>query len=128
MHYVLDLYNARGVISGMALGVDQDWAWVAVEMGLPFVAAIPCVNHEKHWPIRSQADYHRLLALAAKVIHVTKEPYRPELMQRRNEWMVNKCDVLFAAWNGTDGGTANCYRYAESVGKPIYRVLQVPTD
>lgn len=28
-------------------------------------------------------------------------------------------DLVLALWNGTAGGTANCIKYAEKVGKPI---------
>jgi uncharacterized phage-like protein YoqJ len=40
-------------------------------------------------------------------------------MQDRNIWMVDHCDALIAVWDGTSGGTANCVRYAQKVGKPI---------
>jgi uncharacterized phage-like protein YoqJ len=50
---------------------------------------------------------------------VTDAPYRAELMQIRNEWMVDRCDLLIAVWNGTPGGTANCVAYAKKEGCPI---------
>jgi uncharacterized phage-like protein YoqJ len=40
-------------------------------------------------------------------------------MQKRNEYMVDKCDKLLAVWNGTTGGTHNCIKYAKSKGKEI---------
>ena len=38
-------------------------------------------------------------------------------LQKRNEWMVDHCDILIAVWDGTSGGTANCVNYAQSVNK-----------
>lgn len=40
-------------------------------------------------------------------------------MQKRNEYMVNLADKVIAVWGGSSGGTANCVRYAKSVGKEI---------
>ncbi len=33
--------------------------------------------------------------------------------------MVNNCDMLIAVWDGSDGGTANCVKYAQSKGVDI---------
>lgn len=112
----------RGVISGMALGVDQLFAWAAVENGVPFVAAVPFPGQERAWPIRAQSNYHRLLALAKKVIYVSEGHYSAEKMQIRNKWMVDHCNTLVAVWDGSDGGTANCVHYATSVNRKILRV------
>lgn len=43
-------------------------------------------------------------------------------LQKRNEWLVDRVDTLLAVWTGRPGGTANCVRYAERVGKPVIRV------
>ncbi len=45
-------------------------------------------------------------------------------MQKRNEWMVDNCDMLVAVWDGTDGGTYNCIDYAKRMKKP--RILIDP--
>lgn len=107
------------VISGMALGVDQWAAQEAVDLGIPFVAAVPCDNHEARWPLPSKERYHALLAKAAEVVVVRPGPYHEWKMDRRNEWMVDNCDLLLAVWDGSSGGTANCVRYAESVGRDV---------
>jgi uncharacterized phage-like protein YoqJ len=33
-------------------------------------------------------------------------------MQKRNEMMVDDCNLLLTLWDGSDGGTANCLGYA----------------
>jgi len=40
-------------------------------------------------------------------------------MQTRNIWMVDNCDLVLALWDGSDGGTGNCIKYANKIGKPI---------
>lgn len=116
------------VVSGMALGWDQALAQAAVDLGIPFIAAVPCINQPGvgtrfAWPESSVAKYHELLAKAKEVVLVTNAVYQTWMMQRRNEWMVDKSDRLVALWNGDDeGGTANCLNYAISKGVPYDNV------
>jgi uncharacterized phage-like protein YoqJ len=42
-----------------------------------------------------------------------------EAMQLRNIWMVDHADEVWAFWDGSKGGTANCVKYAERVNKPV---------
>lgn len=112
------------VITGMALGWDQALGWAAHDEGIPFTAAIPFVNQESRWPALSQTWYKDLLKLADKVVVVSEGGYAAWKMQTRNQWMVDNSDVVLALWNGTDGGTANCVRYAEKKGKPIVNLWE----
>lgn len=120
-------------ITGMALGIDTLFAQIAVELGHPFIAAIPMKGQERMWPEKSQDLYHHYLARAQKIYvtdinkYVTYSEfldlpftlYSPFKMQKRNEWMTNTGDEIIGVWDGTSGGTANCIKYAEKVGKPI---------
>lgn len=107
------------VITGMALGTDQWTANIAIKLNIPFLAAIPFTGQEKAWPEASQRTYHLLLRKAAEQIIVCEGGYAASKMQTRNEFMVNQCDILIAVWDGTTGGTENCVKYAESIGKKI---------
>lgn len=107
------------VISGMALGVDQWAARESVDLSIPFTAALPCDDMDAMWPGRSRAEFHALLALAARVHVVSPGPYKPWKMQRRNEWMVDNSTRLAVVHDGSPGGTYNCIRYAESVFREI---------
>ena len=41
-------------------------------------------------------------------------------MQKRNEYMVDNCDLLIACWSGVKkGGTYNCVKYAIKNNKRI---------
>lgn len=110
-------HNGLTCISGMALGFDQLAAGVCVQIGIPFIAAVPFEGQEAIWPASSQASYRELLAKAAKVVVVCRGGYSPHKMQLRNQWMVSNCDLLVAAWDGSPGGTHNCIKYAERVGR-----------
>lgn len=109
-------------ISGMALGFDTWAAETCVELGIPFIAALPCDGMEQPWPMPSQERFRALL-LKAKEIHVVSPgPYRPWKMQKRNEWMVDRCNRVIAAFDGSPGGTYNCLAYAAEVGRDVKRL------
>ena len=110
------------VISGMALGFDQDLAYVAIEMAIPFVAAVPFVGQERVWPKESKDFYNQLLSKAASIAIVSPGEYSVDKMQVRNEWMVDHCSILIACWDGSAGGTGNCVKYAMEVGREIDRI------
>lgn len=104
-------------VSGMAIGVDQWFAENCHSLGIPFEAAIPFFGQETAWPISSQERYHKLLELASVKTVVSPGGYSAAKMQIRNQYMVDKCHILLAVWDGTSGGTANCVAYALKQGK-----------
>lgn len=123
--YLSELLSDRPeltAISGMAVGVDQWAAEICVSLSIPFTAAIPFEGFEKKWPLRVQQHYHELRRKAANEVIVCPGDYRPFKMQKRNEWMVDNCDLLIAVWDGSDGGTANCVRYAWKVDRPVKKL------
>lgn len=113
----LRILHPQYCISGMALGVDQDFAFVCIELGIPFIAAIPFVGQERLWPASSQEFYRKLLSYAFCQYIVTGGGYSAHKMQLRNQWMVDNCDILLAVWDGTNGGTGNCVWYADDIAK-----------
>ncbi|MFZ2410072.1 MAG: hypothetical protein WAW23_00725, partial [Candidatus Methanoperedens sp.] len=50
-------------------------------------------------------------------LSVVSPVFSMDAYQRRNEFMVDAADVLAAFFDGSPGGTANCVRYARSVGR-----------
>jgi len=119
----LDENKPEKIISGMALGVDQIWAICGIRMSIPVMAAIPCAGQESKWPQKSIDLYNNILNSKLVEKHfISSGRYTSDCMQNRNEWMVNNCNVLIAVWDGSSGGTANCVKYAESIGKDIFRI------
>lgn len=111
------------LISGMALGVDTLFALIALELKIPLIAAIPCINQDKFWTPKSKELYNYILSqpLVEKEL-ISVGIYTPDKMQKRNIWMVDNCDRLIAVWDGTYGGTCNCVQYANKVKKEIIRI------
>lgn len=107
------------IISGMALGVDTWAAEYAIQHNIPFQAFVPFEGQEKMWPPASQVYYRELLSKAHVVIKVCPPGYAAWKMQKRNEAMVDICNILIAVWDGTSGGTSNCVQYVKSKGRKI---------
>lgn len=110
------------VISGMALGWDTALAIAANNLDIPFIAAVPFRGQENAWPHGSKVLYKHLLLNAEHVEYVCDDGYAAWKMQQRNKWMVDNCDVLLALWDGSNGGTGNCIKYAKSVGRDIHNL------
>lgn len=119
----IDLFSPKRAISGMAPGIDVRGLLAAWIKGVPVTASIPWIGHpfSGNWDFGRQLDeYMRLLNLCdTHHICCEGEHYRPWFYQKRNEWMVDHCDILCAVWDGTPGGTANCIKYANKVGRKI---------
>jgi uncharacterized phage-like protein YoqJ len=115
------------LITGMALGVDQWAAQAAIELGIPFVAALPCDDMEAPWPLPSQERFRNLLPKARQIVVVSPGPFKHWKLQRRNEWVVDNCERLLSVHDGSLGGTYNCLEYAAQVGR-IVQPLTWMTD
>ena len=129
------------LITGMALGIDTLFAQIAISLRIPFIAAIPCKGQYTRWPKKSVDQYFNILTQSHDVFLVdhrvsldkdldnlktclspSGNSYSTQKMQQRNIWMVNNCNLLIAVWDGSSGGTANCVKYAQSVGKQIIHI------
>jgi uncharacterized phage-like protein YoqJ len=99
--------------TGMALGWDQAVAAACVDLGIPFIAAVPFKGQDLAWPLPSRIAYTNLLMAAAEVVVVCPGKYSAAKMQQRNEYMVRNARLVVALWDGTSGGTCNCVEYAQ---------------
>lgn len=112
------------IITGMALGVDQMVAKQAITLNIPFTAALPCWFQDKFWPDDTRKEYMNLLKQATEVIYVHNGSYKEGCMNKRNLWMLDRCDALLAVFNGvSNGGTAHCYNAALRRKIDIYRII-----
>lgn len=112
-------------ITGGAYGLDSHAARFALDnsiplwLVLPFPSKILCAR----WP---SVDARDLLFRSVKDcarLSVVSPVFSMASYQRRNEFTVDAADVLAAFFDGSPGGTANCVRYANEVGKKVVRFL-----
>lgn len=108
-------------ISGGAIGTDQLAAQVVIDLDFAdgLTIARPFPSQSCKWPQRTQAIFDDICDRAANVVDVSPDPYSPAKMQVRNQWMVDRADVVVAVYDGSRGGTANCIEYARAQGKPV---------
>lgn len=114
------------LITGMALGTDQWAAAACIELGVPFVAALPCDGQADTWPLAARRHWEKLLEQSSEIVVVCPGPYKPWKMQRRNEYVVDGCNKLLAVHDGSLGGTYECLRYARMVEREIVHLEWQP--
>ena len=124
--------NPACVVSGMALGVDQWAAEVALEMGIKVIALIPCLAQDSKWPPSSRTKYLELLqqieAAGGVIEYITKEPYSQGCMTLRNQRIVDYATHMLAIWDKSWGGTGSCVRLAKKAGRPITIIHPTPLE
>ncbi len=116
-------YGVTCFISGMALGVDLDFAETVLKYhkkySLTLECAVPCPNQTLKWEKKDISRYDRILKKADSVTLVS-EHYTPECMLKRNRYMVDKSDFVIAVFNGVKGGgTWYTINYAKRQNKTI---------
>lgn len=127
LHEVIEYFIINGVdtfISGMALGIDMWCAKIVLKLRkkyphIKLVCAVPCLNHPRKWNKENQDEWRDIVTQCDEFVLVTKEDYKPYLMQVRNEYMVDRADEILAVHDGSEGGTGNCIKYARKMNKEI---------
>jgi uncharacterized phage-like protein YoqJ len=113
--------KATKIISGMALASDTLAVEVAIELKIPFIAALPFIGQEQYYSFYDKEKYHNLLTEAESVEIISKNGFANWKYQIRNQWIVDHCDVLIAIFQPTttSGGTKNCIDYANKVKRNV---------
>lgn len=104
------------VIQGMAAGIDLLAARTAFRLDIPFISARPWAGHTPR--VADQISYENAIVYAEEVVNVHPSIKYPGawVYQKRNEWMVDRAELVIAVWDGQPkGGTYNCVKYAHDV-------------
>lgn len=120
---VVDEYGITNFISGMAVGVDLDFAEIVLKLRnkypVTLECAIPCPNQTLKWSDTDKSRYESILKNADEVSLIS-ERYTPECMLKRNRYIADKSDVVIAVFNGVErGGTWFTINYAANKNKII---------
>jgi len=115
--------GVRHYICGMANGCDLYFCEAVLRLreehpDITLEAAVPFARQAAHWPPSARERYDRLLR-ACDVCTVLQDAYTDDCMLRRNRYMVDRADLLIAAFSGKSGGTMSTIRYALSRGLEI---------
>ena len=121
--FVIAEYGITNFISGMAIGVDLDFAEIVLKLRniypITLECAIPCPNQTFKWNNADKLRYENILKGADEINLISKR-YSPECMLMRNRYMVDKSNVVIAVFNGIkQGGTWYTINYAKRENKVV---------
>lgn len=111
-----DTYAAEAVMD-----VRRRYPWVTLEIAVPFDA------QPDRWPVASQVRYRWNLDQADMVTWVS-HAYSQDCLSLRNRYLVDRCDLLLAAFDGRPGGTRNTVEYARRQGKEVRIIPPLLSD
>src|SRR6266487_578042 len=115
------------VYSALALGTDQLFVKIALEMGVPVELVIPCSQYAEIFSTTEARDeYHRLLSLCQDVHRLPFDDCSEEAYLAAGHWIVDHSDLVILVWNGYPaagkGGTADVASYARLVGRSFIHI------
>ncbi len=88
------------------------------------ICAVPFPGHSKPFGSKWKDIYKELTEKAAEVYFIC-EKYSSESFDLRDKWMVDRADMVIAAYNGMPGGTKKTVYYANMKGLPVKNILEV---
>ncbi|NTE05155.1 hypothetical protein G6M26_51210 [Agrobacterium tumefaciens] len=109
--------------SSLAIGSDQLFAKVILEMNIDLIAVIPCCNYKRTFKKSGLKTYRRILEKCKDKETLNFKSPSQEAFFEAGKTIVDKSDILFAVWDGKVskgwGGTGDVVRYAIDIQKPI---------
>ena len=114
-------------ISGVALGFDT---WAAEDIialkkenkDIHLECAIPFPKQAERWDFFDRLRYKKILK-KADISTTLCEQYQRNAYFIRNEYMVDKADVVVCCYDGQSGGTAKTVAYAKKRTKSSYKLI-----
>lgn len=106
------------IITGMARGWDLAIARAAFDAGVPYCAAVPFPGQADLWSAHDQIEWAWATKRAGRQVVLGKLPL-DIFYTRRDQWIVDECDELWALDSGRYSGTHKTVLYAEKVGRTV---------
>lgn len=109
-------------LSSLAVGADQVFAEVALDLGIPLIAILPIDNYERFFEGPALQNYRRLIQ-RAEIIELKWRGDPQQGFFEAGKYIVDACDLLFAVWDGEQaegrGGTGDVVAYAQRKARVI---------
>ena len=114
-------------ITGMAMGTDIWAAEIVLERKkrnneLHLICALPHPNFESRRSMTEKMRFNKIIKNADLVKEINNH-YFKGCYQVRNEWMVDRSNLMIAVFNGQKSGTKNTVDYAKRRGVQVTNVL-----
>ncbi len=111
-------------ITGMADGADLDFAECVMRNRIYHENIILEADMPYPTDVKKLMDGNKVrkshILSNVNLIHNVSNRYYNGCMQKRNRYMVDRSDLVFAIWNGEEkGGTWDTIQYARKQNKPI---------
>ncbi len=119
-------------LCGMARGSDTLFAEAVLRLQeerpqTELWAVLPCRGQADQWTAADRRRYRRLCGACRHVILI-QEAYTPQCMVRRNQWMLERCDVVVSFYDGGKGGTGWMVRQAQLARIPVISLWEIVND
>ena len=116
-------YNANCIVLGMALGFDMLVAEACMNLGMPFVAAIPCQGQTSAWSKIEKERYSKILDKAWKTKIITSGTFAIWKLFERNKWIISRSNMILCYWDGKEkGGTFSTIKAAKAKNMPTENI------
>lgn len=128
---VAKLYNngRANFFCGMALGFDMLCAEVVLEMkiiypGIRLICVLPYKLQSEKWTVKHSSKHKHILEMADEVV-VLSEYYYRNCFFRRNDYLIEKCTLAIAYYDGKQhGGTYYTLKKAAKKGVQVINLYQ----
>ena len=116
-------------LSGGALGFDQMAAEIVLSLREKYpwvrlVMVIPFDGQADRWTPAQRRRWLDIIEASDQVVHIS-HGYDRGVFFRRNHYLVERADLLLAAYDGQPGGTAATVAYARDRGVRVARITPV---
>lgn len=126
---IIEKFGDVNFISGGAQGVDTMAAEIILQhkekykdKNIHLTMAIPCPQFGEDWPEEAKNRLQYIIKQSDKSLFVRDNYTGPIVLDLRNKWMVDNSSIIVAVWDGSLGGTRNCFKYAQEMQKKIWRL------
>ena len=114
-------------ITGMAMGTDIWAAEIVLEKkkkneAIRLICALPHPNFESRRSLTEKMRFSKILK-KADLVRQINEHYFTGCYQVRNEWMVDRSNLVIAVFNGQKSGTKNTIDYAKKKNVQVVNVI-----
>lgn len=115
---------------GMAMGFDIIAAEAVVllkkslkDQKIKLVCVIPFRGQAQKYTEEWRKRFNEVLCCADEIMCLSDDYYRG-CFQKRNEYMIDRSDIVITWFDGKKGGTANTLKYAEKKQKRIVNLFE----